>query len=204
MAGRLPQTEKWTARENKQDKRLVMIVNGHVRVNNTNERPCLAEPATGDRPSKTLILDLAIETDPGRGTDARVWKAASYHKDVKADQYAGVDIHWHGKSIAGCKILDDGEHFRHLVALTQAANKAHAPAAVTSVRGSAKKKSAKKKSAKKTSAKKKSPKKKSAKRTSGKKSPAKKRPSIRKRSSGSARGRSSAAAKKRPASRRRR
>ena len=173
MADRLPQTEKWTARENKQDKRLVMIVNGHVRVNKTNERPCLAEPAAGARPAKTLILDLAIETDPGPGTDARVWKAASYHKDIKADQYAGVDIHWRGKSIAGCNILDDGEHFRHLVALTQAANKAHVPAAGTSARGSAKKKSAKKKSAKKKSAKKKSAKKTSAKKKSAKKKSAK-------------------------------
>ena len=49
-----PQTERWTARENRQAKTTSLLVNGLVRVNNTGDRPRLAEVAHS---GKTLVLE---------------------------------------------------------------------------------------------------------------------------------------------------
>ena len=123
MPSRAPKTDKWTARENNQKKSgIFLIVSGLVQVTGTSKTPGLTEAIAPGRKTKTLILDLSIETGNGAGNDVLVWKSASYHKKVTANRYAGVDIHWDGKSIATCKVLDDGEHHQHLVKLTQAAN----------------------------------------------------------------------------------
>jgi len=123
MPDRAPKTDKWTARENNQKKSgIFLIVSGLVQVTGTSKTPGLTEAIAPGRKTKTLILDLSIETGNGAGNDVLVWKSASYHKKVTANRYAGVDIHWDGKSIATCKVLDDGEHHQHLVKLTQAAN----------------------------------------------------------------------------------
>ena len=123
MPSRAPKTDKWTARENNQKKSgIFLIVSGLVQVTDTSKTPGLTEAIAPGRKTKTLILDLSIEAGNGPGNDVLVWKRASYDKKVTANQYAGVDIHWNGKSIATCKVLDDGEHHQHLVKLTQAAN----------------------------------------------------------------------------------
>ena len=123
MPGRAPKTDKWTARENNQKKSGIrLIVSGLVQVTNTNKTPDVTEAIAPGRKTKTLILDLSIETESGPGNDVLVWKGASYDKKVTTNQYAGVNIHGDGKSIATCKVLDDGEHHQHLVKLTQAAN----------------------------------------------------------------------------------
>jgi hypothetical protein len=123
MPGRAPKTDKWTARENKRKKPdTVLIVSGLVQVTNTNMMPRLTEAAGPGRKAQTLTLNLSIAADSGPGNDVLVWKHASFDKKVTVDQYNDVDIHWDGKSIATCKVLDDDEHHQHLVKLTQAAN----------------------------------------------------------------------------------
>src|SRR5215218_7528256 len=149
MADRPPQTDKWTARENKHNEGLVLILDGVVQVANTNQEPRLTEPATIARPPKTLVLDLTVESSGDPGSDVPVWKPAHFHKDVQANQFADVSIRWEGKPIASANILDDSEYDEHLTRMTRAANIEHAPA-----RGPRKKAPAKKKAAKKTVAKK--------------------------------------------------
>ncbi len=123
MPGPAPKTDKWTARENKQQKPAVLlIVSGLVQVTNTSKSPRLTEPAGPSRKSQPLALDLSIATGRGPGNAVLVWKPASFSKKVAVDQHNGVDIRWDGKSIASCKVLDDSEHYQHLVQLTQAAN----------------------------------------------------------------------------------
>ncbi len=123
MPGPAPKADKWTARENKQKKPAVLlIVSGLVQATNTNKTPRLTEPAGPGRKSQPLALDLSIATGRGPGNDVLVWKPASFNKKVAVNQYNSVDIHWDGKSIATCKVLDAGEHPQHLVQLPQAAN----------------------------------------------------------------------------------
>src|SRR5215211_4931943 len=197
MADRPPQTDKWTARENKHNEGLVLIVDGAVQVANTNQEPRLTEPATVARPPNTLVLDLTVESSGDPGSDVPVWKPAHLHKDVQANQFADVSIRWEGKPIASANILDDSEYDQHLSRMTRAANIEHAPA-----RRPAKKTSAKKKAAKKKVAKKKVAKKKVAKKKVAKTRVAKKRVTSAKRAGASRKKRASA--KKRVASRRRR
>jgi hypothetical protein len=197
MTDRAPRTDKWTARENKHQERLVLIVDGVVQVANTNQEPRLAEPATVARPPNTLILDLTVESGGGAGDEVMVWKPVHFHKDVQANQFADVAIRWDGKSIATAKILDDSEYDQHLTRITHAANIAQPPA-----RGPAKKAAAKKRTAKKKVAKKKAAKKKVAKKKVAKTRVAKKRVASAKRGAASRKKRP--AAKRRGASRKRR
>src|SRR5262245_42331048 len=152
-----PQTERWTARENRQAKTTCLLVNGLVRVNNTGDRPRLAEVAHS---GKILVLDLTIEP-AGReaGQQVPVWMPAHYHEDCAVDAHEKVDIHFDGKSIAKCKVVDDGEYQMHLTALTTAANKSH-----SGQKGAAKAKTAKK-AAKKAAGKKRTATKSAAKKT---------------------------------------
>ncbi len=124
-----PKTDKWTARENRHGKLGTFLhVHGLVQVTNTNQQPRLTPSATPGGPPKTLVLDLSIETS-GQGNTVICWKAAHYDRKVKANEYENVDICWQGKSIATCKVLDDGEHSAHLAALTAAANATAKPPA---------------------------------------------------------------------------
>ena len=123
MPGPAPKTDKWTARENRhKPSGLHLLVSGAVQASNPNVTPRLAEAARQGSNPKVLVLDLSLDSSGGPDGIGRVWKPVDYHKVVNRDQYAGVDIQWDGKSIASCKVLDDAEHFQHLVALTQAAN----------------------------------------------------------------------------------
>ena len=126
MAGPAPKTRNWRARENAhKPKGLHIIVSGQVEVNATNTSPELAEaPHVG----KTLPLDLTIVADSDdplveyKGKPVKVWKGASFHKTVSANQLERVSIRWDGKEIASVPVIDDREHGQHLVALTAAAN----------------------------------------------------------------------------------
>ncbi|MEA2874071.1 MAG: hypothetical protein QOH67_4047 [Hyphomicrobiales bacterium] len=126
MAGPAPKTRNWIARENAhKPKGLHIIVGGEVEVSATNRSPELAEaPNVG----KTLPLDLSIIDDKDeplveyKGKPIKVWKAASFHKVVSANQFERVSIRWDGKEIASTPVIDDREQSQHLVALTAAAN----------------------------------------------------------------------------------
>jgi hypothetical protein len=173
MVAHAPQTQNWTARENKQPDDTCILVNGLVRVNATSDRPRLKEAAKGS--SKALVLDLTVESGKEPGQKVAVWMPAHYHTDVAVDQYEGVDIHWDGKHIATCKVVDDRQYEMRLTALTQAANKSAKGVGGWAKGKTAKKKAAKKAASKKRTAKKSTAKKKAVKKTV-KKTAAKKRP----------------------------
>jgi len=126
MAGPAPKTRNWIARENAhKPKGLHIIVGGEVEVSATNKSPELTEaPHVG----KTLPVDLSIIDDRDeplveyRNKPVKVWKAASFHKVVSANQFGRVSIRWDGKEIANVPVIDDREHGQHLAALTAAAN----------------------------------------------------------------------------------
>ena len=123
MAGSAPKTDNWTARENAhKPSGLHLLVSGCVQAGGGDAAPRLAEAAAQGRDPKILVLDLSIDAGREAGAKDQVWKPVDYHKVVDRDQFAGVEIRWGGKSIASCKVLDDDEHYQHLVALTQAAN----------------------------------------------------------------------------------
>lgn len=110
MAGPAPKTRGWTARENKhKPKGLHVIVCGQVEVSATNKMPLLSE---GAHVGKTLPLDLMI-TEQGVGEEVIVWKEASFHKDVSANEFDKVDIRWDGQTIASCPVIDDKEQAQH-------------------------------------------------------------------------------------------
>jgi hypothetical protein len=119
MAGPAPNTKNWTARENKHaPKGLHLIVTGMVEVNASNKDPLLTEaPHVG----KVLPLDLTIK-ESGKGAQVVVWKLASFHKVVSANQFDSVDIRWDGKTIASCPVIDDTEHRQGLNERTKALN----------------------------------------------------------------------------------
>lgn len=168
-----PKTEKWTARENHHGKLGVFLhVYGLVQVTNTNQQPRLTPSVTPGGPPKTLVLDLSIGTS-GVGNPVVCWKAAHYDHKTKANEYETVDIRWQGKSIATCKVLDDGEHGAHLAVLTAAANATAKPPAGKKPAG---KKPASKTPAKEAPAKTAPAKTAPAKRAPAKKAPAKKAP----------------------------
>ena len=211
MAGRPPKTDKWIARENRHGKKggHRLVVGGLVQVTNTNKDPHLKEAVPQGINPKILILDLTIAQAGHPGLDVLVWKPAAYSKKVSAGQYDSVDIHWDGKSIATCKVVDDSEHHAHLAAITQAANQTAAYSGkkpAPAKKGAAKKVPAKKAPAKKAPAKKgaakKGAKKRAAKKSATKKSAAKK--SAAKKGAAKKTAKKSAArkaAKKRPAAR---
>jgi hypothetical protein len=126
MAGPAPKTRNWIARENAhKPKGLHIIVGGEVEVSATNKSPELAEaPNVG----KTLPLDLSVIDDGDeplveyKGKPVKVWKAASFHKVVSANQFERVSIRWDGKEIASTPVIDDREQSQHMAAITAAAN----------------------------------------------------------------------------------
>jgi hypothetical protein len=119
MPGPAPKTDRWTARENRHHKRILLLVSGLVQVTATNKAPRLT--AAGGA-GKALALDLSIAAESGPGSEVLVWKRASHTQETKADHHDSVAIRWDGKTIASCKVLDDDEHHQRLAGLTAAAN----------------------------------------------------------------------------------
>src|SRR5882724_9840326 len=109
MAGPAPKTKMWTARENKQEDELVLVVCGQVEVTNTGLVPKLAEGGPLRDPH-SLNLELTIVDSGHPATDVVVWMPASVQKDVKHDQYHDVVVRWDGEKIAQFAVFDDHEH----------------------------------------------------------------------------------------------
>ena len=145
MAGPAPNTKLWTARENAhKPSGLHLLVDGQVEVSDANKTPVLTE-TKGD--GTVLALDLTITecTDPA--IQVPVWKAASFHKVVDANQFASVAIRWAGKTIATTPVIDDKERAALMDKQAKAQN-AVAPKPKVSLKKTAPKTTAPKKAAK--------------------------------------------------------
>ena len=108
MTGPAPKTQKWTARENKQDDQLVLVVGGQVEVTGTYRVPKLAEGGPLGDPH-TLNLELTIVDSGNAGAEVVVWMPASFQKEVTADEYHDVVVRWDDEKIAQFAVLDDAE-----------------------------------------------------------------------------------------------
>lgn len=160
MADPAPKTRDWSAHEGAHKPRgMHLLVNGLVEVNNTNLHPRLTE--SPERRINSLGLALTIEKTSDPGLDVKVWKAASFHREVQADEFDQVNIRWHFEEIATTPVIDDGEHHKHAAAQMKALNARHAgkagPKAAAKAKPAAKKakkvvKKAAKKKARKASA----------------------------------------------------
>jgi hypothetical protein len=136
MAG--PKTKDWRALENKHKPNgLHVLVGGLVEVK-PNQAPMLTERAGG---SGVLELALTVGSTSDPNFDAMVWKQASFHKEVKANQFNTVRVMSGDRAIANFPVLDDSEH-SELVSKQMAAQNA--------VAGTAQHVKAKKSAAKKT------------------------------------------------------
>jgi hypothetical protein len=187
MEGRAPRTNKWTAREDRQNEGVVLLVDGLVEIYASQE-PRLVEPDTVARPPGTLVVDLTLEDGDSAGNDVLVWKSVHFHKDVQASEYAEVAIRWDGKPIAHVRLGGGAEK---KIAAKKVAKKKVATKKVATKKV-AKKKVAKKKAAKKTASKK-----------VAKKRAAKKRSAPAKRAAAGRKKRSAGSARKRPSRKRR-
>jgi len=105
MAG--PKTKDWRALENKHKPNgLHVLVGGLVEVK-PNQAPMLTERAGG---SGVLELALTVGSTSDPNFDAMVWKQASFHKEVKANQFNTVRVMSGDRAIANFPVLDDSEH----------------------------------------------------------------------------------------------
>lgn len=159
MAGPAPKTRNWRALENAhKPKGRHVLVFGEVEVSATNKEPVLTE--TPERDPKNLGLNLTIR-ESGKGAQVMCWKAAHFHKEVKAGEFDRVIVRWDVGQIANVPIHDDREHAANAAAATKALNARYAG------KGTAAKPAAKKPAAKKAAAKKAAPKKSAAKKKAG-------------------------------------
>lgn len=127
MAGPAPKTRDWIARENKhKPKGLHVIVGGLVEVNDADKMPVLKEG--GVAIEQVLPLELTIVACKDPAIKVKVWKPASFHKEVTANQYEKVVVSWDGKQIAAFPVIDDTQHAQHAAAATKALNAKHAKA----------------------------------------------------------------------------
>ena len=125
MAGPAPQTRNWSALENKhRPTGLHLLVFGEVQVTNSNKRPRLRE--SPERNPKHLGLHLTIEDTSEPGLDVKCWKPASFHKEVKADQYDSVTIRWDASAIAEIPVVNDRERDAKIAAQAAEVNAKHA------------------------------------------------------------------------------
>jgi hypothetical protein len=124
MAGPAPKTRDWQAIENAhRPKGLHVLVYGLVEVNAANMEPRLSE--TAERNPRNLGLNLTIEKS-GAGPNIKCWKAAHFHKEVKANQYDNVVIRWDVSQIANVPVVDDREHAQQATAAMATLNQKYA------------------------------------------------------------------------------
>ena len=128
-------------------------MHGLVEVKTANLEPRLTE--TAERNPRNLGLNLTIEKS-GEGPDVMCWKAARFHKEVKANQYDNVVIRWDVRQIANVPVVDDREYAQQAAAAMTTLNQKYA-GKVKSTKPAATK-PAPKKPAPKKAAKKKAPK----------------------------------------------
>jgi hypothetical protein len=69
-----------------------LTVTGEVRVGAGNEAPVLTRAVPQGINPSILILNLSTETTGDVGTDALVWKDATYEEPIEEDQFTQVDI----------------------------------------------------------------------------------------------------------------
>lgn len=151
MAGPAPKTREWIARENKhKPKGLHVIVGGLVEINDADKTPVLKEG--GVAIEQVLPLELTIVACKDPAIKAKVWKAASFHKEVTANQYEKVVVSWDGNQIAAFPVIDDTQQAQHAAAATKALNAKHQKAPKAAAKKAAPKKA--KKAAPKKAAKK--------------------------------------------------
>ena len=154
MAGPAPKTRNWQAIEKAhKPKGLHVLVYGLVEVKAACMEPRLTE--TAERNPRNLGLNLTLEKS-GAGPDVICWKAAHFHKEVKANEYDNVVIRWDLGQIANISVVDDREHAQHVTAAMTALNQKYA-GKVKSAKPAAKK-AASRKAAPKKAAKTKTPK----------------------------------------------
>ncbi len=127
-----PNTKLWTARENDHDEAggWHLLVGGQVECG-YHEAPVLTE-TKGD--GSTLALDLTLEAQkaaPVTDADGKplkmppVWKAASYHRQVDANQFKAVAIRWDNEMFKTVPVVDDKEHHAAMTKQTKAQNLVH-------------------------------------------------------------------------------
>lgn len=108
MAGPVPKTRDWSARENvHKPKGVHIIVSGSVQVGATNKIAVLRETKG---PGDVLCLDLEIETAGHDGSNVMVWTPARYHREVDANQFDKVAIRWATNTIETLEVIDDRQH----------------------------------------------------------------------------------------------
>lgn len=114
-----PKTKDWRALENAHKPAgLHVIVSGLVELAN-NQGPVLTE-RTGRAGQLELELTVGSSNDPD--FDGKVWKAASFHKEVEADEYNSVRVMSGDRIVADFPVLDDREHAQLLTKQTAALN----------------------------------------------------------------------------------
>jgi hypothetical protein len=121
MAG--PKTKDWRALENKhKPSGLHVLVGGLVDVK-PNQAPMLTERAGGSG-----VLELALTVGSSNEPDFKgtVWKHASFHKEVKANQFNSVRVKSGDQVVANFPVLDDREHSELMSKQTAALNASHA------------------------------------------------------------------------------
>lgn len=137
-----PNTKLWTARENDHEDAggWHLLVGGQVECG-YHEAPVLRE-TKGD--GSTLALDLTLEAQPAEpvtNADGKalkmppVWKAASYRRQVDANQFKAVAIRWENDAFATVPVIDDREHQALMTKQTKAQNLLHGGKSVTAAAG---------------------------------------------------------------------
>lgn len=126
MPGPTSPMAKWTARENKQDGPVLLLVGGNVKVANANQDAHLTELPAGD-PPKMLKLNVSVTTGKDAGKPMEVWKRAAFSKNVTPGQYSEVGINQNGALITRVKVMNDKQYAQYLAGLTRLANAEHPP-----------------------------------------------------------------------------
>jgi hypothetical protein len=137
-----PNTKLWTARENDHDEAggWHLLVGGQVECG-YHEAPVLTE-TKGD--GSTLALDLTLEAQeakPVTNADGKplkmppVWKAASYHRQVDANQFKAVAIRWKNEMFETVPVIDDKENHAAMTKQTKAQNLVHGTKSVLKAAG---------------------------------------------------------------------
>ena len=116
-----PHTKDWKALENEhQPSGLHVIVTGLVELE-PGQTPVLTERK--GRPAG-LELELAINPSNEPDFDGKVWKAATFHKEVEENQYNSVRVMSGSAVVAEFPVLDDSEHAQLMAKRTTAQNSA--------------------------------------------------------------------------------
>jgi hypothetical protein len=99
-----PKTKDWKAWQNLQPigpPKLIVI--GKVETSNANQTPQLSERVPQGVNPKILLLDLTMQVS-GKGGTVMGWQDVRFEKEIKKDQYSGVDVLWENNSVAQIEV----------------------------------------------------------------------------------------------------